>query len=330
MLLHLHNGDASADIARQSLMPGDHFAFREALIEGPAPVSVDGDEWRRRRAQHLSEAYGVEREQCERELLSQEEKLASFANYDEVVLWFEHDLFCQVHLIHLLNWFAQQKPGNTALSLVCIDSFPGKVNFRGLGELNADELNSLFPSRRPVTKDQLELATRAWGAYTSSDPREIQTLIETTPTALSFLVAALTAHLRRFPSIRNGLGMIENRCLEFIGSGRTRFDDLFATFCEAEAIYGLGDAQLWFSLQRLVSANQPLLNMEGAGRDGEIMSTDATFEITDLGKTISEGGGDFVLLNGIDHWLGGVYLFDERNLWRWDEEKEKVVLSRSH
>ncbi len=325
MLLHLHNGAASADIARQSLS-GEHFAFREALIEGPAPASVDGDEWRRRRAQHLSEAYGVEPEQCERELLSQEKKLASFANYHEVVLWFEHDLFCQIHLIYLLDWFAQQNLGDTALSLVCIDSLPGKVNFRGLGELNADELNSLLPSRQPVTKSQLELAARAWEAYTSSDPREIQTLIETQPTALPFLGDALKAHLRRFPSIRNGLGMLENRCLEFIGSGRTRFDDLFATFCEAEAIYGLGDAQLWFSLQRLVSANQPLLKME----DGEMMSADATFDITDLGKAVYEGGGDFVLLNGIDHWLGGVYLFDERNLWRWDEEKETVVLTRNN
>ncbi len=99
MILHIHNGDASADVAKQSSIPGEHFAWREALIDGPAPVATNEQEWRRVRAQHLSEAYGVKRGECERESIAQEKKLASFAVYEEVVLWFVHDLFCQVHLV---------------------------------------------------------------------------------------------------------------------------------------------------------------------------------------------------------------------------------------
>lgn len=329
MILNIHNGDATADVAKQSSIPGEHFAWREALIEGPSPANVTAAELRRRRAQHLVEAYKVESGQCEQELKRQEDKLASFAKYDEVVLWFEHDLFCQVNLIYLLNWFAQQELGSTRLSLVCIDSFPGKKGFRGLGELNAEELALLFPAREQVTPEKFDLSVSTWAAYRSSDPRDIQTLIQSGTSALPFLGAALKAHLRRFPSTRNGLGLIENRGLEFIGAGARKFDDLFARFCNVEPIYGLGDSQFWLSLQRLSKVNQPLLTLNGGQHDGENIARDATFEITDLGKAILKGEGDFVSLNGIDRWLGGVYLSDERNLWRWDAKSESIVLTRN-
>lgn len=85
-MLHIHNGDSTADKAKLSALPGEHFAFREALVEGPTPLVRDGVEWRSIRAQHLSEAYGVDLKQCERELEEQERKLGSFADHEEVVL----------------------------------------------------------------------------------------------------------------------------------------------------------------------------------------------------------------------------------------------------
>ncbi|HEY5885980.1 MAG TPA: hypothetical protein VIT88_14935 [Pyrinomonadaceae bacterium] len=320
MILHIHNGDAAADVAKQSSVPGEHFAWREALIDGPAPLEANDAEWRRIRTQHLSAAYDVERSECERESIAQEEKLASFANYEEVVLWFEHDLFCQVHLIYLLNWFAQRGLGQTKLTLICVGSFPGKENFRGLGELSAQELSSLFPSREPVTPEQFALAKRSWDAYRSSDPRDIEELLKTGTHALPFLSSALRAHLWRFPSTSNGLGRIENRSLQLVNSGLNSFGDLFRRFGEVEPIYGLGDTQFWLAMKRLADANQPLLRINGSG-----MSAEAPVEITDLGRAILRGDGDAVVLNGIEGWLGGVYLSDERNLWRWDDASQRIV-----
>lgn len=322
MILHIHNGDASAHVAKQSSIPGEHFAWREALIDGPAPVAADEEEWRRVRARHLSDAYGVELAECERESIAQEQKLASFADYEEVVLWFEHDLFCQVHLMYLLNWFANRDLGKTKLSLICIGSFPGRENFRGLGELSAQELGSLFPARQPVTREQLDLARRAWDAYRSIDPRDLETLLQKDTSALPFLGPALQVHLRRFPSTANGLGRIENRVLQLVESGLNNFRDLFRRFGEVEPVYGLGDTQFWLTLRRLADANQPLLRISG-----ERPSPDTTIELTDLGRAVLRGDGDFVLLNGIEHWIGGVYLSDERNLWRWDDTSETMVQS---
>jgi len=327
-MIHIHNGDCSADTAKQSSLPGQHFAWRESLITGPTPSGLSGNEWRSVRAQHLSEAYGVDLQECERGLLDQEKKLSSFEEHEEVVLWFEHVLFCQTNLLYLLNWFAQQGKGNTKLSLICIGEFPGKENFRGLGELNAEQMASLFPGRQQVTSPQLKLAELAWQAYCSPDPAEIEKVLQTRASLLPFLGQALQAHLRRFPSTKNGLGLIENKGLELIHDGSKTFIDVFPRFSDAEPDYGLGDSQFWLALQRMSRGRQPLLRIENGKNGGGELSPDivrkAKFEITEPGKSVLRGEADFVELNGIDLWLGGVHL-SQNNLWRWEESSETMV-----
>lgn len=326
-MLHLHNGDSSADIARQSTMPGEHFAWREALIEGPTPAGIEDEEWRRVRAKHLAESYGVDRDKCERELLDQEQTLARFPEHDEVVLWFEHDLFCQTNLLYLLNWFAQRDLGKTKLSLICIGEFPGKPNFRGLGELNSEQMASLLPSRHELLNADLKLATTAWQAYRSPDPTAIEELVATDTSALPFVGRAFQRHLARFPSLRNGLGRIEDRGLELIHNGFKNFVDLFSRFGDAEPVYGLGDSQFSLALRRMSDAKAPLIT-RGNGDNHKLSSEEmdrTAFEITESGEAVLKGRADFVELNGIDIWLGGVHLAGKQYFWRWDEESHRLV-----
>src|SRR5882672_856047 len=250
-MLHIHNGDSAADTAKQSSLPGEHLAWRESLITGPTPAGLTDDEWLLLRARHLSASYGVDLQECEQSLRQQEETLRSSAQHDEVVLWFEHDLFCQVHLLYLLNWFSRRdeinNPGKTKLSLICVGEFPGKETFRGLGELNAGQLASLFPDRQQVTSRQLKLASSAWGAYCSANPTDIEKVLQGDTSPLPFLLAALQAHLRRFPDTENGLGRIEHRALKLIQEGCKTFGTLFSRFGDEEPVYGFGDAQFWLT-----------------------------------------------------------------------------------
>lgn len=327
-MLHIHNGDASADIAKQTSLPGEHFAFREALIDGPAPSGLSRSEWRRIRARHLSEGYQVDLPACESGLRDQEAKLATFCEHEEVVLWFEHDLFCQIHLIHLLNWFGQQRLGETKLSLICIGEFPGKPNFRGLGELDSKEFNSLFPQRQPVTVNQLTIAAAAWQAYTSPTPSQLEKVLEIDTHSLPFLQAALRAHLRRFPSTANGLGAIESLGLELIQNDPQTFENVFQHLGKVEPVYGLGDSQFWTVLARMTQVRQPLLriqNGDSEARLGSVVEPKAVFEITDVGRKVIKGDADFVELNGIDLWLGGVHLTDKEQMWRWDDELNRII-----
>ena len=328
-MLHILSGESSAHTLGKSEIGGERFAFRDALIAGPTPTGLTSEDRRRVRAQHLSDAYGVDNKECERDLLLQEKTLASFPDHAEVVLWFEHDLFCQVNLLYLLNWFAQRSLGKTKLTLICIGEFSGKENFRGLGELTADQLASLLDSRHEVTTAEMELAVAAWDAYCSPDPTAIEDVLRDNTSALPFLRAALDGHLARFPSVRNGLGRIENCGLELIHSGLKEFVRLFPKFGDAEPVYGLGDFQFWLALKRLSDAREPLLGLTNRRATNGKLDSDkvrqTAFEITEKGEAVLKGEADFVAANGIDLWLGGAHLSEKDRLWRWDEHKQRLV-----
>jgi hypothetical protein len=328
-MLHIHNGESSAEILRRSQLPGEHFAFRDALLCGPAPEGVEGGDWLELRARHLSEFYGVSQPECKRDLLQQEERLASCSQHDEVVLWFEFDLFCQTNLLYLLNRFAETQPNNTTLSLICIGEFPGEELFRGLGQLTTGQLAGLFPAREQVTSQQLNLAASAWAAYRAANPTKIEALLESDISALPFVAPALKSHLTRFPSVANGLGRIEQRALELITGGLREFGDLFATFGKAEAEFGLGDFQFWLALRNLANAREPLLTMTHAAMAGQALNSEALrqthVELTPTGESILKGEDDYIRTNGIDLWLGGVHLMSAAKVWRWNETARRLV-----
>lgn len=327
-MLHIHNGDSTAGTAKNTDIPGEHLAWREALVCGPAPGGLSSEQFRSVRARHLAEAYSVEVKESEGELRAQEEALARFSDHEEVVLWFEHDLFCQIHLIYLLNCFSQRELGTTRLSLICIGEFPGIEDFRGLGQLDEKQLATLFPQRLEVTKADLELSARAWTAYSSSNPIEIEALISDKTFALRFLSPALTKHLQRFPSVRNGLGRIENVGLELIRDGYNEFTSLFPVFGKREPEYGFGDTQVFVELKRLTEASQPLLTIGqavGASAFNYDDLKECSFHVTERGQAVLSGAEDFVKLNGIDLWLGGVHLEGKEATWRWDEVAQTLV-----
>ncbi len=321
-MLHIYNGDSTANTARSSTIPGEHFAFRESLITGPTPAGLAVDDWLHLRAGHLAEAYGGTQDEIERDLRRQEEILATYREHDEVVLWFEHDLFCQLHLISLLNWFSTRDLRKTKLTLVCVDKFPGIENFRGLGELNPIQLASLLDARHEITPAEFASAAAAWAAYCAPEPDQLEQFPHDNSSPLPFLVTALRAHLARFPSVQNGLGRIEQVLLTLVHQSHKEFTDLFSRFGEQQPIYGFGDSQVHLTLKSLSAGRVPLLTQHGYESGSHFSKS--SFEITGAGLSVLQSEADFVQLNGIDGWLGGVRLAAD-DYWRWDETKQKIV-----
>ena len=144
---------------------------------------------------------------------------------------------------------------------------------------------------------------------------------------MPFLGQALRLHLERFPSVRNGLGRIENKALELISTGTIKLKQLFPRFWETESAYGLGDSQLWDSLKRLGTAKSAVIAIDNPDNSDPDMKSnryyDASFTITETGKDVLAGQRDFIDLNGIDLWLGGVHLVDDA-VWRWDGRLNRV------
>src|SRR6266550_7496100 len=94
-MLHIHNGDSTAGTARQANIPGEHIAWREALVCGPTPDGLSEQEFINTRAQHLADSYNRPVEKCRAELRAMHEALASFSEHDEVVLWFSTIFFAR-------------------------------------------------------------------------------------------------------------------------------------------------------------------------------------------------------------------------------------------
>jgi len=326
-MLHIHNGDSAAETAKKTNLPGEHLAWREALVCGPAPGHLAEEDFLQLRAAHLAQSYGVKFEKCETELRAQHQALRTFSDHEEVVLWFEHDLFCQIQLIYLLEWFAQRELAQTRLSLICIGNFPGFETFHGLGQLNEQQLSSLFPDRKEVTAAQLQLASEAWRAYSAPDALALISLLKTDLSALPFLETALRKHLQRFPSTRNGLGRVENAGMELIANGYRKFKSLFPAFMRHESEYGFGDAQLYLELKRLANVPNPFLTNGGNPTldPGKIFLS--LFELTEHGAAALAGKEDFVARNGIDEWLGGIHLKGSEAAWRWDDDTQQLLVS---
>ncbi|MEO6726582.1 MAG: DUF1835 domain-containing protein [Blastocatellia bacterium] len=162
-MLHIHNGDSTANTMREAGFPGEHFAFREALATGPTPQGLSTDDWIAVRADYLAEQVELDAAKIKQEMAAMDATLASLANHEEVILWFEHDLFCQINMVYLLDRFARQETLPACLSLICIGEFPGIANFSGLGQLTAEQMASLFDTRHTVAEAELSLGAKCVG-----------------------------------------------------------------------------------------------------------------------------------------------------------------------
>ena len=321
-MLHILNGDSTANLLKEAQVEGEVLVWREALIAGATPEGVDKESWLNLRARHLALAYDRNFDEVLSGLMEQDAALGRLDKHNEIVLWFEHDLFCQTNLIYLLDHLSRCEPGGTVLSMICIDRFPGRKDFRGLGELSSVEIGSLVYKRHEISIEEKELGAKAWAAYCSSTPQEIEDLLTRDTASLPFLEPALKKHLARFPSTTNGLGRVENTALELISGGARDFASLFGAFGKEEPLYGYGDLQFLNDMRRLAHGKRPPVRIGELDENGDLgpVIPKLEFELTDSGAAVLAAEEDFISENEVDFWLGGVHLTNQDH-WRWNGEE---------
>ena len=318
-MIHITNGDATKALIEQAGLGGNCSNWCDVLYEGPVPADVSERELREIRARFLSDRQSSVFERIRGGLERGQAVLDERSPDQELVLWFEHDLFDQLNLIHLLDRLAASPAANVRTSLSCIDRFPGHPAFKGLGELPPADLTALADSRRPATSEQCTAARLAWAAFRSPDPRAIETVINQGGSALPFLGAALQRHLEEFPSTTNGLSRSESRLLELIAGGIVDTWAAFPRMHEGETSYYITDSSLWNLIVNLA----PLVATEG-DIHGSGALPHATLAITTAGREALEGRLDRVEVFGIDRWLGGVHLDGANACWRWNTATRQV------
>lgn len=205
-----------------------------------------------------------------------------------------------------------------------IDAFAGRQNFQGLGQLTAADLAGLFESRRAITPEQLALAARAWSAFRSPDPRDIQTCLATDTTALPYLAAALARHLEEFPSDTNGLSRSERQIMDQAIDAPVEIRDAFPRTQHGETAYFITDTSFFDLANALASASPPLLTIHLSHPKGSAMPV-GTIALTKQGLEVVHGRADRLQVSGIDRWLGGVHLTGHGPAWRWSARDRQLI-----
>jgi hypothetical protein len=304
-MLHITNGGATRQPLEQSGVPGTIVSWDDVLHEGPTPL-VSGDEWLRVRVRYLASAgYGDEEEML-RDFRAQGDPLEEAASHDEVVFWFEHDLHCQLLLIHHLWWLAQHRP-STRLSIV--------IGPEHLGLLKPEDFPSRFAARRAITDEEIAAGAAAWAAYCGDDPRSLLAFADRPPEdPLPFLPPAMRRLLEEFPDPGTGLARSERQILEVLSEGSRSPGQAFVACASLEEDIWMGDWSFWTIVKRLAGGAHPLVSAD-VRREADRFP-EGTLDITDAGRRVLAGRADHLALNAPSRWIGGTLLSPQR-AWRW-------------
>jgi hypothetical protein len=295
-VLHITNGDSAVAVLRQAVQ-GEFLPWRDVLHEGPVHAGLPLDALSRRRAAFIASAGLGSLSAIQKDFDERDTALRDARRYSEVVLWFEHDLYDQLQLIQLLDWFAAHP--HPKLSLVCEAEY--------LGTMTPARAADLFAQRRAVSEAQLKAGSAAWGAFGSANPQSIS--VASVP-ELPFLAAALHRLLQEFPWTGDGLSRIERQAMEALSDGPLEFRELFprAHHRREEPVF-LGDAVLLWHLSRLEADGL----VENRGR----------WALAARGAQILSGKADAWRQPRRARWIGGYEVKDGR--LRWDADSARLV-----
>jgi len=320
--LVITNGDAAGELLRRSLPGAEVLPWRDVLHEGPVPLADTLEDLTAGRIEYLAGAGGGEIGAIEFELTARDRGLAMSPNFERVVLWFEHDLYDQLQLLQVLDWFATNPRADGTLLLVQVDDY--------IGRLEPEAISDLAATARPVTQTQLDVAKQAWTAYRQPTPEALAKLLDEDTSALPFLRPAILRMLEELPG-PDGLSRTERQMLATIESSESMTAlGLFVAVQKMEDAEFMGDWSFWRLLDQLALADEPLVaGLEAAPfqpTDPELAKAYLTsrLSLTSLGKAVLAGGADWVGHHDVNRWWGGTHLTEDA-LWRWDPAAEKLI-----
>lgn len=332
--LHIANGDATAGLLKASSVSGDILPWRDTMHQGPFPHGVDLDQVSKIRAQYFSGS-DMPFDDVMRDFSSRNAKLRTAPQYDKIILWFEHDLLDQLQLLQILDWFHSTDFDLEKLSIICVDRFEGIDHFRGLGELDPQQISTLLPTALPVTAQHLTLAREGWKAFRSPDPHDLMSFLNGPLDVLPFLKAALVRHMQEYPWVIDGLTRMERQLLELVGSGVCEPQKLFQQSMMLETVYFMGDWTVFSQVATLCSGKTPLLKTKSS--NAFIHPRDITgglneiakqrLQLTDKGRQVLSGEMNAGTVIDRDTYLGGVLIKSDQPMWMWDDQLQICSLN---
>jgi hypothetical protein len=104
-LLHITNGDCAVAVISQ-VVQGGILPWRDVLHEGPVRAGLSLEELSAERARFIADAGWGEFTAVLKNFRERDAAFRRAGEHDEIVLWFEHDLYDQLQLIQVLDGLA--------------------------------------------------------------------------------------------------------------------------------------------------------------------------------------------------------------------------------
>ncbi|MGE3627507.1 MAG: DUF1835 domain-containing protein [Hyphomicrobiales bacterium] len=321
MDLIITNGDSAGELLRKTVASAEVLPWRDVLHEGPVPQTGTLSELDEIRARYLAGIGWGDEPSLQEVFEARGRGLASHEQFDRVVLWFEHDLYDQLQLVQVLDWFARHPRSDEALYLVQADDF--------LGHQTAETIPALAATEKKVTQAQLDLAKEAWVAYREASPESWAALLGRDTSALPYLGPAVLRSLEELPDLHAGLSRTELTVLKLIMTGMNRPPQLFLESQRQEEAAFMGDWSFWRVLDGVATGSDPLVEgLEGAPfepfaeEDRQKAYFTSTLSLTDKGVRVLEGAEVSDHLR--ERWIGGTRV-TVSNCWRWDAGQRIIV-----
>lgn len=327
-ILNIRCGSDIRDALNIAGVAGDFAEYGDPICEGPTPSGLAPPDYLRLRASFMCQHWKLDFCEALERLERDSALLRGLNEYDELLLWFEHDLYDQCILIQLLAALPDALRAKSRM--ICIGAFPGVERFIGLGQLQPEQLATLPAQARDVTKAQCSLARKAWAAWRAPTPEDLQAFaLESASRELEFLATAITRHLQELPSVEDGMGQTDYLILQAIHRGASSAIEAFQEVHRSlEAHPFLGDLMFWAHFEELSRGACPALRMQGDFPTEHL-------ELTEHGQKLLEGQSHHLRANGVDvnslyRWRGGVEQCPEKGwVYGWSRARgrvEKVAL----
>ena len=258
--LHITNGTNLTAYLKELEYTGSFLTWQEMLCEGPTSELVDSEEFGNLRKEFLSEFYNVEIN--EDEIKKELDILNHSEQFQEIVLWFEYDLFCHINLIAIISLLKQKKI-KVPIYLVCSGRVKGENDLKGLAELKPEQLHRHYENKITISEEDVSLMNSLWRIYCGKDHNLFKPFI-TQKSSFPYLSSCLKAHLQRFPDSVTGLSTLEMHTLHLISDQKIKSKrHLLGYILNFQGYYGFGDLQI----NRMIDS----LNAFYSADDGQIV-----------------------------------------------------------
>ncbi len=304
--LHITNGDSFTQKLKTLKLKGDIITWREMLCEGKTETNVGSESFWKTRFDFLHKNYKVSKSWFVEKTLKEYRSLCNHKQQDQIILWFEYDLFCQINMLAVLSWLKKHRR-YAEIHLVCIGDEDETNRLYRLNDLSDEQLLNSYENKVKLSQNDVEYADYVWQLYCSDNPIRLENLIDFDNYQFDYLSDAVKVHLRRFPTIKNGLNELENRVLEFSLQQKPKSKkELLSSLIQNQGFYGFGDTQY----ERVITNLRPLFSSFNPVR------------LSRKGKEILEGKTNYYSqIRDNEDYLGGALKYN----FLYNTESDRIL-----